>query len=100
MAHFAEVKNGVVTKVIVAEQQFINRLPNSKDWIKVANGKFAGIGYTHNLGANVFIPPKPYPSWTLNETTWTWAPPTAYPTDGKYYQWKDASTEWVEVPLS
>ncbi len=57
----------------------------------------AGIGYTYDEDKDVFYAPQPYPSWTLNETTWTWDAPIAMPTDDKMYTWDEATTNWVEV---
>jgi len=57
---------------------------------------YAGIGYTYDAGRDAFIPPKPYPSWTLNELTCCWDAPTPYPSDGKGYNWVEASLSWVE----
>ena len=57
----------------------------------------AGIGYTYDEDRDAFIAPKPYPSWTLNETTWTWDSPVPMPTDDKMYTWDEATTNWVEV---
>jgi len=57
----------------------------------------AGIGYTYDEDKDAFIAPQPYPSWTLNETTWTWDAPIAYPDDDKIYEWDEATTNWVKV---
>ena len=46
---------------------------------------------------DVFYAPQPYPSWVLNKTTWVWEPPVPYPTDGKVYNWDEATKNWVEV---
>jgi hypothetical protein len=59
---------------------------------------FAGLGYTYDPTRDAFIPPQPFPSWTLNETTCLWDAPTPYPTDGQFYQWDEATTSWVAVP--
>jgi len=59
---------------------------------------YAGIGYTYDAGRDAFIPPKPYASWLLNETTCLWDAPVAMPNDGKRYSWDEATTSWVEVP--
>jgi hypothetical protein len=59
---------------------------------------YAGIGYTYDAGRDAFIPPKPYASWVLNETTCLWDAPVAMPNDGKRYSWDEATTSWVEVP--
>ena len=58
---------------------------------------YAGLGYTYDVSKDAFIPPKPFASWTLNETTCTWQPPVAYPSDGKYYEWVEESNQWVEI---
>jgi len=60
-------------------------------------GNFAGIGYTYDATHDVFYAPQPYPSWTLNNSTWTWESPTPYPTDNKHYVWDEATISWKEV---
>ncbi len=57
----------------------------------------AGIGYTYDEVRDAFIPPKPYPSCTLNESTCLWEYPVAYPDDGKMYEWNEEITNWEEV---
>ena len=58
---------------------------------------YAGIGYTYNASRDAFYAPQPYPSWTLDDDTCIWNAPTAYPDDGKMYDWDEDTTEWVEV---
>jgi len=64
---------------------------------------YAGLGYTYDEGRDAFIPPKPYASWVLNETTCLWESPVPHPTDigteenPKRYSWDEATTSWVEV---
>lgn len=58
---------------------------------------YAGIGYTYDEVRDAFIPPKPYPSWLLNEGSCLWEPPVAYPSDGKQYLWNEDQLIWVEV---
>lgn len=121
MSHFAEVNNGVVTKVIVAEQDFIDTLDNSKQWIQTSyNTKggvntrtgipirknYAGIGYTYDKIKDGFISPKPFPSWILNEDTCIWESPIPKPNDegtrmtnstgtfNKHYFWNEKSHKW------
>ena len=115
MAHFAKVVDGLVTQVIVAEPEFFDTFVDSSpgQWIQTsynthggvhANGNtplrknYAGIGYTYDTGRDAFIPPKPYNSWVLNETTCLWDAPTQMPNDGKRYAWDDAAGNWAEVP--
>lgn len=57
---------------------------------------YAGIGYTYDAIRDAFIPPKPFSSWLLNETTCLWEAPTPMPTDRKFYTWDEATTSWVE----
>ena len=58
---------------------------------------YAGIGYTYDETRDAFISPKPYISWTLNETTCCWEAPVAYPDDGKRYNWNEEITNWEEI---
>jgi len=124
MSHFAKVENRTVTQVIVAEQDFINSgavgEPNS--WIQTSyntrngvhydqdgnpdggvalRGNYAGIGYVYDNTNDVFYAPQPFPSWTLNNTTWTWEAPTPMPipTDDKLYEWDEPSLSWKEIVL-
>ena len=55
---------------------------------------FAGVGYTYDEDRDAFIPPKPYPSWTLNETTCIWEAPVAKPDDGQRYSWNEETQQW------
>jgi hypothetical protein len=113
MSHFAKVIDGIVTEVLVIEQDVIDtglfgdpalfvqtsynthggQHPEGRPLRK----NYAGIGYTYDAGRDAFIPPKPFPSWTLNEETCLWDAPTAYPDDGKPYRWDEATLAWVEV---
>ena len=104
MSHFAEIdKDGVVQRVIVAEQDFINSgvVGDSFNWVQTSyNGNFrknyAGSGYTYDKTRDAFIPPKLYPSMVLNEETCQWDYPTPYPDDGKKYDWDEDTTSWKE----
>jgi hypothetical protein len=58
--------------------------------------RYAGIGYTYDDQADVFYPPQPYASWTLDES-WNWQAPTPYPTDGGMYTWDENTLTWTEV---
>ena len=100
MSHFAKIETGIVTEVIVAEQDFINTL--SGTWIETSytgsiRKNYAGIGDTYDTVKDAFIAPQPYPSWTLNNSTCIWEPPVVFPTDAtKIYTWNEATTNWVE----
>ena len=58
---------------------------------------YAGIGYTYDYNRDAFIPPKPYPSWILDEASCLWTAPTPMPTDGKRYTWDENTLAWTEV---
>ena len=110
MAHFAEIKDGIVTQVIVAEQNFIDTLPNPTEWVQTSYntqaGKhllggtplrknYAGIGFRYDKELDAFIPPQPYPSWKLNTDTCLWESPIPYPQDDKEYIWNETEQEWT-----
>ena len=82
------------------EQIFLNTLYGTRDaWKQTSyNGtirkNFAGIGFTYDQTRDAFIPPKPYNSWTLNETTCLWEAPVAYPDDGQAYEWNETTKQW------
>ena len=70
-------------------------------------GNYAGIGYSYDADLDVFLPPKPYESWVLNETSMTYEAPTPYPSDAnlerdtslpiKHYIWNELSQSWVVI---
>jgi hypothetical protein len=71
----------------------------SADQSKALRKNYAGLGYTYDAGRDAFIPPKPFASWVLNETSCLWDAPVAYPTDGKRYTWDEVTTSWIEVEI-
>ena len=104
MSHFAKIENNIVTEVIVAEQDFINSgaVGDSFLWVQTSYNNnfrknFAGIGYTYDSTRDAFIPPQPYPSWTLDEDTCRWECPVAHPNDGNIYEWNETDQQWDEV---
>ena len=120
MAHFCKlgvgniveavhvIKNEVITDNTGNEQEqlgvdFLNNLYGTRDvWKQTSyNGNFrknyAGKGYTYDQERDAFIPPKPFNSWTLNEETCLWEAPTAYPDDGKFYNWNEENQTWDEI---
>ena len=113
MSHFAKVLGGKVIQVIVAEQDFFNTFVDTSpgEWIQTSYNthggqhpegrplrkNYAGIGYTYDRENDVFYPAKPYVSWVLNKTTWSWEAPVAMPTDGKQYTWDETTKNWIEV---
>ena len=57
-------------------------------------GNYAGIGFTYDPDNDVFYAEQPYPSWLLNESTWTWNPPIPYPDDDLIYDWNEETESW------
>ena len=118
MAHFAEIglNNVVLRVIVVANEELMDNGQESEakgaefcrnllggTWVQTSyNGNFrknfAGAGFTYDQNRDAFIPPKPYPSWNLNEETCQWEPPVPRPADDKRYLWDEPTTNWVEVP--
>ena len=123
MAHYAFLdESNIVTEVIVGKDegeegtdwevhygnfrgQTCKRTSyNTQGGVHISGGtpfrkNYAGIGYIYDEGRDAFIPPKPYPSWLLNEDTCLWEAPVTMPDDGEQYQWDEATTSWVLVEL-
>jgi hypothetical protein len=71
----------------------------SADQSKAYRKNYAGLGYTYDEQRDAFIPPKPFPSWVLNEDTCLWDAPVPYPQDGKMYQWSEDDQLWLAVEV-
>lgn len=120
MAHFAQIdENGKVVQVIVVNNNellddngqenefrgvaFCRQLfGESTNWIQTSyNGNFrknyAGVGYTYNSQLDAFISPKPFPSWSLDESTCEWEAPVPYPQDGYPYLWDEEKQDWFLI---
>lgn len=114
MSHFAEVIDGIVTRVIVAEQDFIDSgaVGDPSNWIQTSYNtfhgvnrrtgipirkNFAGIGYTYDENKDSFIPPQPFESWILNDEMGDWEAPKPYPKDGLDYRWDENLINWVKL---
>ena len=121
MASFAKLGVGnIVLKVEVVSNDiattekagvdFLNNLYGSRDvWKQTSYNTYAGvhllggtpfrknhagINYSYDQTRDAFIPPKPYNSWILNETTCQWDAPVAYPEDGQSYSWNEETQQW------
>ena len=137
MSHYAKIEDGIVTQVIVAERDFIDSgaVGDASNWVQTSYNtrggvhyapnsdtpdggvalrkNYAGKGYTYDKTKDAFIAPQPYPSWSLDEDTCQWNPPTPYPDDdtdaelafidsgaeghyhGKFYIWDEDNTQWI-----
>tara|TARA_R110000868_G_scaffold168808_2_gene403638 strand:+ start:277 stop:642 length:366 start_codon:yes stop_codon:yes gene_type:complete len=118
MANFALIKQNIVIAVIVIDNKVITNngieveqlgidfidslnIKGIYDYDKVrqtsynsnTRNKYAGIGDTWDETNNVFISPKPFSDWTLNEN-FKWTAPISYPNDDKHYVW--VNSEWKE----
>ena len=121
MAHFAKLNSeNIVEKVLVVSNEvatneqagvnFLNNLLKTSDtWKQTSYNtvggvhklggtpfrkNYAGVGYKYDESRDAFISPKPYNSWTLNETSCSWEAPTPYPNDGNLYIWDEENLRW------
>ena len=119
MAHFAKIENGIVTQVIVVGndqlqgkdfpesekigQQFIESINLPGEWLQASYNKnfrsnFPSRGYTYNKKLDAFVPPKPYPSWVLDESIANWKAPVPIPKTNRYYTWNENELKWEVEP--
>ena len=126
MAHFAEIVNGIVARVIVVSNSdtasngvedgaigvaFCHNLLGG-EWLQTSYNtsggvhkkggtplrkNYAGIGYTYDTVRDAFIAPKPYASWVLDEATCWWGAPVPMPSEGGPWQWDEATLGWVAL---
>ena len=102
MAHFAELLDGVVQRVIVVHDndeangaQFCHDLLGG-EWLQCSYNnrirkQFPSAGFTYDDVADQFVAPQPYASWTLDENN-DWQPPTPKPDDN--YSWNEDTQTW------
>lgn len=119
MAHYAFLdENNIVTQVIVGknegeegidwEQHYgdFHRQPCKRTSYNTFGGvhtnggtpfrkNYAGIGYFYDANLDAFIPPKPHPSWVLNQDTCLWNAPVPYPDPNKAYIWDEQTISWI-----
>jgi hypothetical protein len=121
MAHYAFLnENNIVTEVIVGKEEGEDNIDWEQHYGEFRNQtckrtsyntysgvhsnggtpyrkNYAGIGYTYDSTRDAFIPPKPFTSWNLNETTCNWEAPTPMPNDNKFYTWDETTLSWKEI---
>jgi len=125
MAHYAEIIDGLVVRVLIVNNSVItvNGVENeaigaafchnlfSGEWVQTSYNtsggihssggtpfrkNYAGIGYTYDTARDAFIAPKPFASWVLDEATCRWGAPVPYPSTGQW-QWDEATVSWVAL---
>ena len=118
MAHYARLNlENIVEQVIVVSNDdeqidgieveekgiaFCQKLTGYQNWKKTSyNGtmrkNFAGVGSFYDATRDAFIPPKPFPSWVLDEENCRWIAPLPMPNDEKMYRWDEDNQMWVEL---
>jgi len=117
MAHYAFLdENNIVTLVIVGKDEgedgidweqwygdFRGQVCRRTSYNTTGNvhsnggtpyrGNYACIGYTYRADIDAFVPPQPYPSWTLDSNV-VWQPPVPLPSNDKIYQWDENNQAW------
>ena len=121
MAHFCKIGKGsevervetISNDVAPTEQagvNFLNNLYGTNDiWKQTSYNtrggehltggtpfrkNYGGVGFKYDQIRDAFIPPKPFESWTLNETTCLWEAPVVKPDDGQSYDWNETNQTW------
>jgi hypothetical protein len=119
MAYFAQLnENNIVTQVISISNDIVpDPAPDNEQlgidyivdtlglagtWLQTSyhgniRYNYACIDGTYDSEADAFIGPKPYNSWILNTTTYTWEAPTPKPTEPGIYQWDENSQSWINL---
>ena len=118
MAHYALLdENNIVTQVIVGPDENLDGVDWEQNYANLYSqtckrtsyntygnqhelggtpfrGNYASSQFTYDEVNDVFIAPKPFNSWLLNETTWLWEAPVAYPSDDNFYTWNEETQSW------
>jgi hypothetical protein len=113
VSHFAKVIDGIVTEVLVIEQDVIdtglfgdpslwvqtsyNTLGGQHPEARPLRKNYASVGFTYDLERDAFIAPQPFPSWTLDEDTCLWNAPIEMPNDGELYTWDETTLAWINL---
>ena len=108
MAHYAFLDDSnIVTEVIVgidetesiegkSPEEWYGNFRNQKcvrtSYNANIRGVYAGVGYSYNEDEDIFVIPKPYPSWTRNGSYWS--APIPMPEDDQRYEWNEENGSW------
>lgn len=103
---WAKVVDGDVVDMIVADEEHIQSgvAGDPSLWIETPrDGKGpthriheAGVGFTYDAEADVFVPGQPFPSWTLDKSTYTWRPPVEPPAHVGCHRWDEENLVWID----
>lgn len=120
MANFAQIENGVVSRIVVisnddikdeigVEQETLgialcNQLVGQANWVQTSfnnnfRKQYGQVGFTYDKEADVFVSPSPFPSWVLDDQ-FDWQAPVARPQDDNVYAWDESSCSWVRLNTS
>jgi len=119
MAHFAQLdeNNRVVTVIVVHNNELLvdgveqeekgiafckslygaTTIWKQTSYSNSFRKNFAGTNYSYDAQRDAFIPPKPFPSWVLDEETAQWQAPTGPAPIDRAYKWDEATISWVAV---
>ena len=123
MKHWAKIENDKVINIIRADEDFFDTFVDSTpgtwlqtsyntrggvhyepdsntpsaDQSKALRKNYAGVGYTYDATKDAFIPPQPFPSWTLDEDACVWLPPTLKPENENTYYWDEENQQWTAI---
>lgn len=105
MSHYAKVINGKVSRVIIADEEFIINHADKTEgiWVETGvhteeplRGNHASIGHNYDEKHDVFYYASPFPSWVLDKTTWTWNAPIPHPKEkDSVYTWDESTLSWI-----
>lgn len=100
--YFAEIdQNNNIINIVVAEKAVIDSgiLGDKDRWVQYKkNGSVrknaAFIGGKYDTERDSFIPPKPFPSWVLDEDSMRYKPTKPRPVGGDIYWWNEETKDW------
>jgi hypothetical protein len=109
MSHYAKIEDGIVTSVIVADDDFITTIGG--EWIQTSyntyrgvhtlggtplRGNFAEVGGSYDRAKDVFIPKQPHPTWILDDAGLFWKPSELCPGSESEWVWVEGR-QWVKI---
>lgn len=122
MAHFAQLdhKNIVINVIKVNNEDILdsngieqenigihylkNIFGENTNWVQTSYSRafrnyYAGINFSYNQELDKFIPPQPFPSWSIDMQTGEWIAPIPVPDTTKYYDWDEPNQQWIEIDI-